>query len=1112
MKLNLGHKKEPLSVLKMVSPQDGGWSLTPTENLLRGLRNIKESVSLEIFGSEGAVSYLIRTDNGRRLEGMLRSYFPQARITHRVDMPGEPVIEKDWMRLAEDELAMVMPVSLEKATYLPLQTYEDQVLNGSQMDPLAGVIGMLANSTKRGGNSGDRLGVRVLVQPAEEDWSLKYQQQMQRRRDGDDREGKPDTRDSTISLPLLALIGAIGGGGLLNYWLYTNQMMGEMLLANLGMVGAAASGIFLWKKLSMGKKRTYMDEKLVEEKLKSLAFWTEIQLVRVFRSPADELSAEDSIRQLLDVMRQFDHPAGNSLQEGKIVKYQGVDFALSDENDKVVSAHPFLGGDLMLRPISPKRARRTAISAREVAGLWHPPLGTDEMASMERVATGTLIPYLEDLAGSGDDAGPLVGYAGDGTHEIYLPESAIRKHALFVGRSGVGKSTMVKHIVMHKLLRKAAGKDDGAIVVVDPHADLVRDILKVVPLSIAHKVRLLDFGRNDRVPALNLMDPLVFPDRDRCVDTIVQTVKHLWEHWGGRLEDLLKRSLLIIYEYNTHPDTPRNEMLTMLDILALLDEGKEVGSGKQARTEMNEFQRRVMSRVTDPSLKRWFNNFLGWPRETRSEAMGPVQSRMGAYASDRRAKVVLGQRESTIFLTEVLREGQVLLVATAQGQIGVQPAALMGGTVVSLVESALREQESIDPSLRKKCLLVCDEFQTVTGAPWENLLAEIRKYGGSLLLSTQSLVRLDTGERRLKAGILGNTGCFVGYQMSSEDAKIVAAEMDDDRVRPNYLVNLDPHCAYVRINSDTRCFPAFSLKTLPPPDLYGGSQESVDAVVAGMSEYTCDFMEALEKVNAETEALIQEEKVGLGGASEPGFGGGGAAKPVGAYGMLSGAGAGRGDGGKKESGGLPPVPPALVNALNNVGVDPGVIERRPAAVATADAAMATAGVTRKPSFDRVQDGPLKGVPHARVEDSKYTTDVLTAIIQASPKDPGIVAAIDKRLGDLKDAVRRDTRRDERDTIMAEAMDKATDQVRREMEVERERVMAEARDEVREEMLRKTLAEVNKKAAAAPSAALEPVMAEAGVDSVDAGESVDAGGSPAEAAPSRDLTLLKRRPQ
>ena len=67
------------------------------------------------------------------------------------------------------------------------------------------------------------------------------------------------------------------------------------------------------------------------------------------------------------------------------------------------------------------------------------------------------------------------------------------------------------------------------------------------------------------------------------------------------------------------------------------------------------------------------------------------------------------------------------MVSKAQGTIGVQPAALMGGTMVSLVEVAMRLQEKIDPSLWSRCMVVCDEFQTVTGSNWEGMLAEIWK-------------------------------------------------------------------------------------------------------------------------------------------------------------------------------------------------------------------------------------------------------------------------------------------------------------------------------------------------------------------------------------------------
>ena len=361
-----------------------------------------------------------------------------------------------------------------------------------------------------------------------------------------------------------------------------------------------------------------------------------------------------------------------------------------------------------------KRAQRTVLSAREAASVWHLPLGMNEMASMERIASGSLVPFLGALSSSGEDAGPVVGKSGN--RSIRLPESSIQKHGIILGRSGVGKSTLIKHIVGYKLDRKAKGKDDGSIVVIDPHADLVRDILTMVPQEIVHKVRLLDFGRTDRVPGINLVDPELFPDRDRCVDTIVNTVRHLWEHWGGRLEDLLKNSLLMVYEFNSHPDTKREDMLTMLDILSLLEDGTPAGKGKKnSGVEMSAFQRTVIERVRDPRLKQWFNMYLGWPQETRAEAVGPVHSRVGAYAASQRASVVMGQRESTIMLNDVLQDGLVLLVSTAQGTIGRGPAALMGGTMVSLVESALRAQESIDPSKRASAFWSATSFRRSRG-------------------------------------------------------------------------------------------------------------------------------------------------------------------------------------------------------------------------------------------------------------------------------------------------------------------------------------------------------------------------------------------------------------
>ena len=44
-------------------------------------------------------------------------------------------------------------------------------------------------------------------------------------------------------------------------------------------------------------------------------------------------------------------------------------------------------------------------------------------------------------------------------------------------------------------------------------------------------------------------------------------------------------------------------------------------------------------------------------------------------------------------------------------------------------------------------------------------------------------------------------------------------------------MNANPHNCYARITSDTKVYPAFSMSTLPPPDVTRGTTKAVDAVL-----------------------------------------------------------------------------------------------------------------------------------------------------------------------------------------------------------------------------------------------------------------------------------------
>ena len=197
--------------------------------------------------------------------------------------------------------------------------------------------------------------------------------------------------------------------------------------------------------------------------------------------------------------------------------------------------------------------KRSVLGVREVAALWHPPGERDETPLVERSGSRALSPSARSVSG-----GALVGDTTAGaSHPIRFPEDLLRRHHLYVARTRMGKSTLMHHMVAHKLREKAEGRDNDAIVVVDPHADLVAGILEQVPESLIDRVRLIDLGDRTRAPGINLLDTRVFADRDRTADSVVRVARGLWEQWGPRMQSILEQTVKTLHEANEHPDMER---------------------------------------------------------------------------------------------------------------------------------------------------------------------------------------------------------------------------------------------------------------------------------------------------------------------------------------------------------------------------------------------------------------------------------------------------------------------------------------------------------------------------------------------------------------------------
>ena len=174
-------------------------------------------------------------------------------------------------------------------------------------------------------------------------------------------------------------------------------------------------------------------------------------------------------------------------------------------------------------------------------------------------------------------------------------------------------------------------------------------------------------------------------------------------------------------------------------------------------------------KVSDPYLLDWWaRDFGGWRREYRAEALAPVQTRLSYYASSKRARAILGQSRSTIDLRRVILDGGVLLVSTAQGTAGRDVAALVGASLLNLVDSVIREQERLPLEQRRGALVVVDEMQSMPGVDYESMLSELGKYGASFVLATQSLAKLADLSPTMQDTVLANTGCLAVFQVAGE--------------------------------------------------------------------------------------------------------------------------------------------------------------------------------------------------------------------------------------------------------------------------------------------------------------------------------------------------------
>ena len=366
-----------------------------------------------------------------------------------------------------------MDLLLRGPEYLPMRTFRDDDLLDRGSDPLISVIGPLSDLEE-----GERVVTRLRLLSLGPEWSRGYQEKANPRPTYDPNtspstaQGRID-RTNAATMTILALLAL---PVLKAYFWIRNGETWKAVLLGLGVASLAALVGWAWwriKKARSGGK--YQDPLLIKEKVSRIAYEAQLEVTAVLSEHGTEGRARELLRNVASAYSHYNNPAGASF--------------------KATRVRPALP---IAEPLPPHRGllqSRNVLGVRELAALWHPLGAGDELPMV-------LFPSARSVS-----AGAHVGNTvGSRPRNIHFQEDTLRRHHLYVARTRMGKSTLMQHIVAHKMREKAAGRDEDAIVVIDPHADLVEGLLKQVPESIIDRVRLIDLANEQRTPGINLLD------------------------------------------------------------------------------------------------------------------------------------------------------------------------------------------------------------------------------------------------------------------------------------------------------------------------------------------------------------------------------------------------------------------------------------------------------------------------------------------------------------------------------------------------------------------------------------------------------------------------------
>ena len=396
--------------------------------------------------------------------------------------------------------------------------------------------------------------------------------------------------------------------------------------------------------------------------------------------------------------------------------------------------------------------------------------------------------------------GTLIGESiAGGLHQpIRIAPVDRTRHCYLVGQTGTGKSTVLKSMILTDIA------NGMGVCAIDPHGDLITDLLAQIPAHRRDDVIVVDPSQTDFPIGLNLFEYDTQEEREMAIQLFEKIIELLEyakgtkpEYMGPVFWQHLRNNAYWVTQDPLDPGT----VIELYNMYAIKD-----------------YPQRWDHRTRNDSKLTTWNHIL----ESNSyhkqgdeghSSFSYFTSKFEDFIFDTRIRRIFGQKRSTLNFFAAMNSQKIILINLSRGLLSEIASAFIGGVILAKLQQAALKRAELTTTNRPTFAIYVDEFQNYTSDSFISLLSESRKYGIALTLANQFLAQIEN--KRIIQAILGNVGTIIAFRVGLADAETLTPRFAPEFNRED-LINLPNWQAYVATQVAGQSQRPFSMHTVTP--------------------------------------------------------------------------------------------------------------------------------------------------------------------------------------------------------------------------------------------------------------------------------------------------------